>query len=146
MLCALRLNAESMGAMRVAVTVWEGRVSPVFDVCREALILTITDKTVVSTTTVAMDADNPNHKISQLVDLQVQTLICGAISQPLHHELDHRGIRVIGFVAGETDQVVEAFLANELPGPRLSMPGCGCMQNRFRGGQGTRRYRRRYGR
>jgi hypothetical protein len=43
---------------------------------------------------------------------------------------------VIGFVAGEIDDVVEAFLAGTLPTPALSMPGCCGKQNRLRGDRG----------
>ncbi len=111
--------------MRVAVTVWDGRVSPVFDVCREALVFEISDGHVVSRSRHVLESDNPWRKVQNLVDCQVQTLICGAISQYLYHELTSRGLRVIGFVAGDLQSVLAAFIDNSLPCSKLAMPGCG---------------------
>jgi len=75
-------------------------------------------------------------KPARLMDLGVQTLVCGAISEPLQHELSVREVKVIGFVAGEIDEVVESFLAGRLPTRALSMPGCCGRQRRLRKGRG----------
>ena len=122
--------------MKAALTVWDGRVSPVFDVSREAVILTIENGTVAARRSENIEAPTAALKIDRLMELGVETLICGAISEPLHRELTARGVRVLGFVAGEIDEVVQAFLAGTLPAPALSMPGCCGRQNRFRGGRG----------
>jgi predicted Fe-Mo cluster-binding NifX family protein len=120
--------------MRVAVTIWEGRISPVFDVSREARILTVENGTVTSRLVERIDAPD---KIARMSELDVDTVICGAISAPLHAQLTARGVRVIGFVAGDVDEVVRAFLADDLPARALSMPGCCRRHNRFRGGRRT---------
>jgi predicted Fe-Mo cluster-binding NifX family protein len=122
--------------VKAALTVWNGRVSPVFDVSREAVILTIEKGAVTARRREGIEAPTAALKIERLTELGVQTLICGAISAPLHRELTARGVRVLGFVAGEIDEVVQAFLAGTLPAPALSMPGCCGKQNRFRGGHG----------
>jgi len=122
--------------MKAALTVWEGRVSPVFDVSREALVLTIEKGDVGARSHESIATPTAANKIDRLVEMGVQTVICGAISEPLQHELTVRGVKVIGFVAGEIDEVVKSFLAGTLPTPLLSMPGCCRKQNRFRGGGG----------
>jgi predicted Fe-Mo cluster-binding NifX family protein len=122
--------------MRTAVTVWDGRVSPVFDVSREAVILTIEDGAVVARCSESIEAPTAALKIDRVMELGVERLICGAISEPLHRELTARGVRVLGFVAGEIDEVVQALIAGTLPAPALSMPGCCGRQIRFRGGRG----------
>ena len=104
--------------MKAALTVWDGRVSPVFDVSREAVILTIENGTVAARRSENIDAPTAALKIDRLMELGVETLICGAISEPLHRELTARGVRVLGFVAGEIDEVVKAFVAGRLSGPR----------------------------
>lgn len=121
--------------MKAALTVWDGRVSPVFDVSREALILTIEHGVVVARSHENIDTPNPIGKIDRLAEVGIETVICGAISEPLQHELTRRQVRVIGFVAGEVDEIVASFLAGKLPTPRLSMPGCCRRQNRFHGGR-----------
>jgi predicted Fe-Mo cluster-binding NifX family protein len=122
--------------VRAAFTVWDGRVAPVFDVSREALLLTIEKGAVVSRSVENIETPMPSLKLERLMNLGVQTLICGAISEPLQHELSVRGIEVIGFVAGEIDEVVAGFLAGRLPTPALCMPGCRGRQHRFRKGRG----------
>lgn len=122
--------------MKVAVTVWDGRVSPVFDVSREVVILTLQNGTVIARRSENIEAPTAALKLDRLVGLGTETLICGAISKPLRRELTARGVSVLGFVAGEIDQVVQAFIAGTLPAPALSMPGCCGRRNRFGGGRG----------
>jgi predicted Fe-Mo cluster-binding NifX family protein len=64
----------------------------------------------------------------------VRKLVCGAVSAPVQDELDRRGIEVIGFVAGEVDDVLRALMTGRLPHPALAMPGCGRRRRRIRGG------------
>ena len=122
--------------MKVALTVWEGRISPVFDVSREALVLTVEDGVVAALRNENIDTSTPAQKVDRLMVLGIETLVCGAISEPLHCELTNKGVSVFGFVAGEIDEVVATFLAGELPTPALSMPGCYGRRNRFRGKRG----------
>ncbi len=123
---------------RVAITVWEGRVSPVFDVSREAVILTVEDMAVTDRCQVSIQAPTPRLKLDRIAALRVQTLICGAISEPLHRELTAVGVNVQSFVAGEIDQVIGSFVTGNLPSQVLTMPGCRGQQNRFRHRRGRR--------
>lgn len=118
--------------MRAALTVWEARISPVFDVSREAVVLDLEGGALRGRASVSIDTPNPARKVERLLQLGVQTLICGAISAPLQRDLQAQGIQVLGFVAGAVEQVVRAFVAGELPQPALTMPGCG-QQRRRRG-------------
>jgi predicted Fe-Mo cluster-binding NifX family protein len=122
--------------MKAALTIWEGRISPVFDVSRQALILTIENGSVASRNSESIEAHAPAAKIERLLALGIETLVCGAISTPLHHALTAKGVKVIAFVAGEIDDVVASFLAGKLPSEALSMPGCCGRRKRFRGGRG----------
>jgi predicted Fe-Mo cluster-binding NifX family protein len=122
--------------VRAALTVWDGRISPVFDVSRKALILTVENGTETARRIEDIETPNAELKLDRLMELGVDTLICGAISEPLHYELSTRGVKVIAFVAGEVDEIVKTFLAGALPTPALSMPGCFGRRNRFRRGRG----------
>lgn len=125
--------------MKLAVTIWNGRVSPVFDVCRTVLLVTLEDGAVVDTALEPLDPLDGERKLERLVELAVELLICGAISEPLQQRLQARGLRVLGFVAGAVEEVLRAFVAGELPGPAHAMPGCGGGQHRYRGGAGVGR-------
>jgi predicted Fe-Mo cluster-binding NifX family protein len=110
--------------MKAALTVWNGRVSPVFDVCREAVVLTIEDGTVAALSRESIDTPSASLKIDRILNLGIDVLVCGAISESVHRELRARSVTVYGFVAGEIEQVIDALLAGSLPGNALSMPGC----------------------
>jgi len=129
-------------AMRVAITVSRGRVSPVFDVSREAIIFEVDKRRVAVSSQEALVSDDPVHKIQQFETLGISTLVCGAISNEALRQLQAVGINVIGFVTGEVDTVVKAFIANDLPNTTLAMPGC----QRANGGGLRQRRRNRTGR
>jgi predicted Fe-Mo cluster-binding NifX family protein len=122
--------------MKAALSIWEGRMSPVFDVARQALVLTIENGVVSSRQTESIEAPAPAAKVARLLALGINTLVCGAISRPLHHDLTAKGVNVIAFVAGEIEAVVSSFIAGKLPSETLSMPGCRRRRRRLRGGRG----------
>ncbi len=127
--------------MKTALTVWDGRISPVFDVSREAVVLTLEDGVERARSTERIEAPTAALKIARLQELGIELLVCGAISESLQQELSARGIRVLGFVAGALEEVLSALLAGGLPGPELAMPGCRGPQRRVRAGQGAGRGR-----
>jgi predicted Fe-Mo cluster-binding NifX family protein len=110
--------------MKIALTVWDGWISPVFDVCREVLVLEIDKKDIVSTEKIDLGDKTPLQKIERLTTLGVGTLVCGAISEVVRAEAAPCGLKVIGFVSGRIDEVVQALISDRLPTPALSMPGC----------------------
>jgi predicted Fe-Mo cluster-binding NifX family protein len=122
--------------VKVAVCTWDGRISPVFDVCKGAVVLSVHCGVVVARAHESLEMPTSSGKLERLRSLGVDTLICGAISEPLRRELTEGGIQVVGFVAGEVEEVVASFLAGTLPSPALSMPGCRGHRRRQRGRHG----------
>jgi predicted Fe-Mo cluster-binding NifX family protein len=59
----------------------------------------------------------------RLAGVQADVLICGAVSQQLAALLRAYEIQVVGFVTGEVDAVVEAYIHGRLPDPAFAMPG-----------------------
>jgi predicted Fe-Mo cluster-binding NifX family protein len=126
--------------MKVALTVWNERISPVFDVSRQMTLLDIEKGLVKARSDVPLQSGDSVRKAEQLASLKVETLICGAISRPLSAMLTARGIHVIPFVAGGVEDVVRAYLAGFLPSAAWAMPGCGGRRRRFRGGRWRREW------
>ena len=108
--------------MRLAVAIWDDRISPVFDVSRRVLVVDIEKGKVVGKRIEMFTNDNPTHKLSKLSQLKVNTLICGAISLPIAEMLNQHGIHIIPFITGELQKVIAAFLSGTLPNSDLSMP------------------------
>lgn len=110
--------------MKVALTVWNGRISPVFDVSRKILILDVSHGAVTGQREVPLEGIDPVQKARKLVEWQVRKLICGAISRPLAGLFAAYGIRTIPFIAGDAEEVIDAYLARKLPNRSMAMPGC----------------------
>jgi predicted Fe-Mo cluster-binding NifX family protein len=119
--------------MRVALTTWKGRVSPVFDVARQVQILDIEEDRVVARHEESLPGTVPYAQASRLLALGPQVLICGAISRPMESLLAAANVRVVPFTAGTVEEVVAAWVAGRMPDPALSMPGCRGRMRRCRG-------------
>ena len=125
--------------MKVALATWNGRISPVFDVARQVLILDVEKGGVVARHEETLPGTEPQAQAERLAAIAPHTLICGAISQTLAGLLAAKNIRVIPFTAGAVEEVISSWLAGALPNQALAMPGC-CVQRRHcHGGRAGRR-------
>ena len=110
--------------MRVAIPVWNGRVSPVFDEAGTLILLDIEDGQEKARTEVQLAARPLVLRVKLLVEHHVDVLVCGAISQMLAEICAAAGTSVVSWVAGPLDDVVRAFVTGALPSPSYTMPGC----------------------
>ena len=125
--------------MKVAVPVWEGRVSPVFDTARRLAVLDVDGGKTLSRHEETL-ADEPTAmRVSRLVTMGVEVLVCGAISRAVAEMVGASGIRLIPFVSGDVEEVIQAFPRGDFPSPAFLMPGCCGRRHGFRGGRGRRR-------
>jgi predicted Fe-Mo cluster-binding NifX family protein len=121
--------------MRVAVPVWQGRVSPVFDVAGRVLLVELDGTAERCRREELLGDDAPDRRAGRLAALGVTQLICCAISRPLELLIVARGIEVIPRVCGEVDDVLRAFCTGELSQERFAMPGCCATRRRRRRGR-----------
>lgn len=119
--------------MKAAFAAWDNRIAPVFDVARELHLVEAEAGQVVRETQEPLADDLPVQKALRLAELGVGTLVCGAVSRPLHEMIAAYGIQVIPFVAGDLREVIQAWLTGGLDWDAFAMPGCL--------GQGRRRSR-----
>lgn len=110
--------------MRVAVAIWNGRISPVLDVARQVLMIGVENGRVAERREASLPGTDPRIQAARLAELGADVLVCGAASRPMLDMLNAMKIKVVPFVAGDIEQVVAAWLAGALPNPALSMPGC----------------------
>jgi len=109
---------------KIAQAIWGNRISPVFDVSDRVRILEVEDSKVINRTELVLSAKDPYGKASMLADKGTEILICGAVSRLFSEALAAHGIRVVSFVTGEADEVIEAYLDGNLDSARFAMPGC----------------------
>jgi predicted Fe-Mo cluster-binding NifX family protein len=120
--------------MKAAFSCWGQRIAPVFDTAQQVHIIEVESGRIVSERRELLAHDLPMQKMLRLSELGVGALICGAISRPLQAMVAAHGIQVISFVAGETTDVIQAWLKGGLNGSAFAMPGCTrCRRRHFAG-------------
>jgi len=131
--------------MKIAIPTWNGRVSPVFDTASRLLVIEIREKSEVD----RFETDISEHflpsKSIRLTGLEIDTLICGAISRPLAYMITTAGMKLIPWIAGQVEEVLQAFLKDNLFDPRFIMPGCAGNWGKGPGGRHGQAGRRRRG-
>jgi len=126
-----------MGTQRVAATVWAERISPVFDVARRAVILTVGGGVVLERSEVELPAGPGEAKLASLSALGVGSLLCGAVSREVTGHAERLGLHLVPFLAGDAEAVIDAYLRGRLPSRAFSMPGRRLRRHARGGGQGT---------
>jgi len=110
--------------MKIAIPVWNGFVSSVFDFAHKLLLVEIQNGRELSRSEVPLQAASLPERAGRLKQLPVDVIICGAISRPLMYMLTASGIDVLPYVTGRVDDVLGAYLTSQLAKPQFSMPGC----------------------
>ncbi len=113
--------------MKTAITIWNGRIAPVFDVARQCLIIEDDSRTELT-----IPEGNAAFKSSFLAGNNITQIICGAISREYESVILASGIEVISFIAGPLEQVIQAWKEGNLVQANFAMPGCGCRRRRCR--------------
>lgn len=109
--------------MKIAVPIFRGSVSPVFDFAQKLLVIHAVGPYPESSGELDISSVPSVRRAGYLVEKGVKVLICGGISALLTSMVEMQGIRIISGVAGEIGPVVRAFLAGGLPDADLAMPG-----------------------
>jgi predicted Fe-Mo cluster-binding NifX family protein len=111
--------------VRVAIPLWKGRISPVFDEASRILLVDISSKREQHRREEFLIVQNPFERAKLLPKLGVDILICGMISQTQQTALALTGIRIIPHICGSVEDVIAAFLDGRIENGALRMPGCG---------------------
>lgn len=121
-------------ATRLAIPVWEDRVSPVFDAARTLLVVDLDRGRVHRRWYERVEGEALRPRVDRLERLGVKVLICGAVSGQLASLIEQSGIRLVPFIAGRCEEVLAAFARGDPPSADFLMPGC----RRLRGSGGGR--------
>ncbi len=109
--------------MKVALTIWEDRISPVFDSANMLLIAEIEDIQIIQKRYEPFYPERPLRLAKMLKSQNVNVLICGAVSQMPATKIETSGIKLIPFITGNADEVLTSYAKNSLI-PGYLMPGC----------------------
>jgi len=127
--------------MKIAVPIYNDSVSNVFDFAHRLLLVDIENGKEANRSEVALESQLLPQRASQLKSLEVDVLVCGAISRVLANMVTTSGIQVLPYITGSINDVLKAYLAGQLVQPQFTMPGCWPGARKGfgrRGGQGGR--------
>ena len=122
-------------AMKVAIPIWNGRISPVLDVARHLLVVEIDGGVEAGRREEAIDGTDLARRAERVIRAGVDVLICGAISRPLETMLVASGVEVIPHTCGPVEDVLRALLTGQFTAESFLMPGCCGQRRRFRRGR-----------
>ena len=95
--------------MKMALTVWENRISPMFDAAHMLLVVEIENTKITNRCYVPSYPEFPSRLAAMLVEMDVEIFICGAISEMPANILEAKGIKLYPFITGDTGKVIEAY-------------------------------------
>ena len=108
---------------KVAIPIFQNRVSPVLDSCRHLLVVDIEQNTEIERATVYLDEMSLTERCGIFEKLDVTMVICGGVSEVFANLLMGADIALLNGIAGEINDVIQAFLEQRLDKPQFYMPG-----------------------
>jgi predicted Fe-Mo cluster-binding NifX family protein len=110
--------------MKIAIPVWNGFVSSVFDFAHKILLVEIQNGRELNRSEVPLQAESLPQRAGRLKQLNVNAIICGAISRPLMYMLTASGVEVLPYVTGRVDEILQAYITGRLGQQQFILPGC----------------------
>jgi len=116
--------------MKVAIPLFNNRVSPRFEYAPALLLARVEDNRVVEKKELSLAEHDFFRRCALIKKLGVDTLICGGINGFTIRLLDWRNVQVVSPIAGDVEDVLQRFLQGKLD---IAFPP-------FCAGRGRRRY------
>ena len=139
--------------MNVAIPLFGTRVSPRFDCAQVVLVVEADDGQYRHRREVVFAGLAPHERINRLLQLGIDTLVCGGIDRWSAESLQAAGVKLFAFTTGEAEDalalLLEGSLVGAAPFAEMDVNVAGCFgrgrrarhMNRGvggRGGQGQR--------
>ncbi|HKL01105.1 MAG TPA: NifB/NifX family molybdenum-iron cluster-binding protein [Desulfotignum sp.] len=109
--------------MKIAVTIWGNRISPVFDSARTLLVAQIDGGQITRQFYTSFDPESPVHLINTLKSLEIDTMVCGAISRKPADLISDQNVHLICFVTGNVRTFLDSFIKGRTVEKKHMMPG-----------------------
>jgi len=123
--------------MKLAIPIWNNRVSPVFDTAAQILLVEIERGRANGRKVINVDQVPGFQRGEWLARAGIETVICGAVSSPQEAVLRAAGMDVIPWMRGDVEDIIYAFCSGDLDRKDFRLPGYRTLRRRRR--QGHRR-------
>jgi predicted Fe-Mo cluster-binding NifX family protein len=110
--------------VKIAITVWGNRVSPVFDAASTLFVAHIENRMIIKKSYTSFNPAMPSDLIKLLKKMQVSVLMCGAISTKPADLMVENDIKLISFVTGNALKLLDNFAGKQTIEKTFMMPGC----------------------
>jgi predicted Fe-Mo cluster-binding NifX family protein len=117
----------------LAIPVFRARVAPVLDWCSKIILIPEEEAHAASGRQIDVTEQNTFGLMRTLREQGTKTLICGALSPEMLNYGEGIGLRIIHGIAGDIEEVLQAYRERKLDRPRYWIPGCRG-QRRYKGG------------
>jgi len=111
--------------VKIAITAWGDQISPVFDTANTLLVVEIEKNQVKNRHYFPLNNAKPQLLVEGLVEQEVSVLICGAISEFPAQLIENSPIKLIPFISGNIDEIIDGLTRGVHLRPAFLMPGCG---------------------
>ncbi|MBN2031888.1 MAG: NifB/NifX family molybdenum-iron cluster-binding protein [Deltaproteobacteria bacterium] len=109
--------------MKLAIPVWENKVSPVLDTASRLLVVEVKEDGDLSRFEIFLDERDLSRRCLRIKGIGVDTLICGAVTRHFSDMLKASGIDIIPGISGQPDEVLSACFEGRLAHDKYLMPG-----------------------
>ena len=119
--------------MKIAIPLFGTRISPRFDYARGFLLGEVENGAVIKRNMMSAEGLTSLARIKKLIEMGVDTLICGGIDKASAWRLQFHDVRLYASVSGEVEDALSCFLRGELEsGVMIAAGGHRCGMWKFK--------------
>jgi predicted Fe-Mo cluster-binding NifX family protein len=108
---------------RIAIPLFHSRVAPVLDTSNLLIVVDLEDGQELVRRELSLEKMSLFERVESLCRLEVNRVICAAISETMFRLIESKKIELISGVVGDLDKVIQAYLCDLLDDVSFSMPG-----------------------
>ncbi|MGD9285720.1 MAG: hypothetical protein PVG68_18760 [Desulfobacterales bacterium] len=108
---------------RVAIPVFESRVSPVLDSCQHMVVVDIEKGCEIRRQELNLDKMSIHERIEVMARWGIRKIICAGVSDIMCRFLAGKNIALVSGIAGELEKIINAYICNRLDDACFMMPG-----------------------
>ncbi|MGD8961261.1 MAG: hypothetical protein PVF29_11565 [Desulfobacterales bacterium] len=108
---------------RVAIPVFESRVSPVLDSCQRMVVVDIEKGCEIRRQELNLDKMSIHERIEVIARWGIRKIICAGVSDVMCRFLAGKNIDLVSGIAGELEKIINAYICNRLDDACYIMPG-----------------------
>jgi predicted Fe-Mo cluster-binding NifX family protein len=109
--------------MRIAISIWDDKISPVLDTASKLLIIDNDNQKESCRFEANLFEQDIYQRCSFIRKLDLDVLICGAVSRQFSEMLKANGVKIISGISGPAEDVLDAYLKGALLHSGFFMPG-----------------------